>query len=157
MNSRSEDVTVADSNSEASQPATETALARRGGRAMLLTGIALFVAPLVVYGVQLVGLEWMAVPWYIPILGTLGVCLMLLAIVRRFTLVRAACVLVFGLLVAVQWWYFLSYSVLPNTSEILAEGVSFPAFETTRADGTPFTSDDLLGQRTLLVFFRGRW
>ena len=47
---------------------------------------------------------------------------------------------------------------LPAYAGPIAVGHPFPAFEARRADGTPFTQDDLIGdQDHALVFFRGRW
>ena len=47
---------------------------------------------------------------------------------------------------------------LPAYAGPLEIGQPYPAFQTQRADGTPFTQADLRGDKgTVLVFFRGRW
>jgi peroxiredoxin len=47
---------------------------------------------------------------------------------------------------------------LPPYTGPIAVRRPFPAFDARLADGTPFTQDDLAGNRhAVLVFFRGRW
>jgi hypothetical protein len=97
-------------------------------------------------------------PWYGPALATLGTALILVALRRRVSVWRVAALLLVGALTAGEWWFLLSYSTLPDYSGPVAEGQTFPEFAAARADGTPFTQDDLKGDRdTVLVFFRGRW
>jgi hypothetical protein len=44
------------------------------------------------------------------------------------------------------------------TGTSVAAGEPFPEFTTAKADGSPFTRRDLVGDRdTVMVFFRGRW
>ena len=55
-------------------------------------------------------------------------------------------------------WMFMYKERLPAYTGPVATGRPFPAFATTRADGTPFTQRDLQGDsNNVLVFFRGRW
>jgi hypothetical protein len=72
--------------------------------------------------------------------------------------------LVLVVLVAGAGWTFLLSPTefggtrLPAYAGPVAVGQPFPAFATTRADGSPFTQGDLEGHRNnVLVFFRGRW
>ena len=61
------------------------------------------------------------------------------------------------LLAGAEWAIIYAMRLPPYTGPITV-GRPFPAFETTRADGTPFAQSDLAGaQKTVLVFFRGRW
>jgi hypothetical protein len=97
-------------------------------------------------------------PWYAPALATLGTALILVALMRRFNVWRVAALLLIGALTAGEWWFLLSASVLPAYAGPAKEGQPFPAFTAARADGTPFTQDDLKGdQGTVMVFFRGHW
>ena len=63
-----------------------------------------------------------------------------------------------GLLAGAQWYFLLSLSKVPAYTGPVSSGVSFPAFSTMLADGSPFDQDSFPGeQNTALVFFRGRW
>ena len=67
--------------------------------------------------------------------------------------------LLIGLLTVGEWWFLLGYSRLPTyAGPVLAEQ-PFPDFApASLADGTPFTRDNLIGEKdTVLVFFRGFW
>ena len=102
-------------------------------------------------------LQRLMAPWYMPALAILGVILVAMSLVARRTIWRVlalvAVVLVAGLEVA-----FLYAVRLPSYTGPIAVGRPFPAFETTRADGSPFAERDLAGDRkNVLVFFRGRW
>jgi hypothetical protein len=113
---------------------------------------------LVLYVLQITAAKMLATPWYTPILGTVGVGLLVLALFRARTIWRILAVVIFGLLVGGEWHFLLSGSVLPAYSGPVAAGRSFPAFATTLADGSPFTQENLGGDKnTVLVFFRGRW
>jgi hypothetical protein len=120
--------------------------------------MAIVVLGLVLYILQFAVAKILATPWYTPILGTLGVGLLVLALFRARTVWRFLAVGIFGLLVVGEWYFLLSVSVLPAYSGPVAAGRSFPAFTTTFADGSPFTQANLGGEKnTVLVFFRGRW
>jgi hypothetical protein len=67
-------------------------------------------------------------------------------------------VLLFGGLAAMQWLFLVSLSRLPIYDGPARGGQQMPAFQTARANGQPFTHQDLQdGTPTVLVFFRGRW
>jgi hypothetical protein len=96
--------------------------------------------------------------WYMPVLATLGVGLVILSLRRRRTVWRG---LAFALVLFVSgagWWFLASYTRLPAYTGPVAAGAAFPEFRAIRADGTAFTRADLTGDRaTALVFFRGHW
>jgi hypothetical protein len=111
---------------------------------------------LIAYTVQM-SLQRLIVPWYLPIMASLGVVLVVLSIWKRRTVVRVLA-LVFVVLLAGASWAFLFAVRLPRYTGPVAVGRPFPAFESSRADGTPFNQRDLAGdQANLLVVFRGRW
>ena len=97
------------------------------------------------------------VPWYMPALASLGVVLVLMSLLERRTVFRSFALLAVVLLAAAECAFLYAMRLPPYTGPI-AVGRPFPAFETRRADGTPFTQRDLAGdQNNVLVFFRGRW
>ena len=96
-------------------------------------------------------------PWYAPVLGTLGVALIILALTRRRSIWRWTAVVIFTLFVAFQWYAVLAMRTPAYTGPV-KDGEPFPAFATTLADGSVFTQEDLKGDRnTVMVFFRGHW
>jgi hypothetical protein len=96
-------------------------------------------------------------PWYMPTLASLGVVLVSISLVERRTVCRAFALLAVVVLAGAEWAFLYAVRLPPYTGPI-AVGQPFPAFETKRADGTPFTQRDLVGDRNnVLVFFRGRW
>lgn len=115
---------------------------------LLLAGIG-------VYLVQFLVLKQYVVPWYAPILSTVGLVLMLVAIWQRRSVCRIVGLVVFGLLLAFQWIFLLGTSAPPYAGP--AAGKDFPAFAAQRADGSPFTEKDLAGQSTVVLFYRGHW
>ena len=130
---------------------------RAGGRLYLWLGLALGLLGPTLYAVQLQA-HRLTVPWYMPILGTIGAATMLFAATRnrgiwRFLLSALLVVLATG-----EWSLLLSKSKLPPYTGPVAVGKPFPAFSTTLADGSKFDETNLKGeQTTALVFFRGRW
>jgi hypothetical protein len=96
-------------------------------------------------------------PWYAPLLGTLGVALIILALMRSRSIWRWTAAAIFTLLVAFQWYALLAMRTPPYTGPV-KDGKPFPAFATTLAEGSAFTRDSLKGdQNTVMVFFRGHW
>jgi hypothetical protein len=123
---------------------------------LLLLGLGIAALGLIGYAVQL-SVQRLTAPWYMPAAATLGVALVLASLWQRRTVWRVLA-LVFVLLLAGAEWAFMLTTRLPAYAGPVAAGQPFPAFTTTRADGTPFTQGDLEGdQNTVLVFFRGRW
>ena len=126
------------------------------GRLLVLLGLGLALLGVVAYGVQL-SLQRLAFPWYMPALALIGAALVLASLWARRTVWRVLALTVLVLLGGLELVALNAMRLPPYTGPI-AVGRPFPAFEARRADGTPFTQDDLAGdRRTVLVFFRGRW
>jgi hypothetical protein len=129
---------------------------RARGRLLMLLGLGLAVLGVVAYVVQF-SLQRLMLPWYTPALALLGVVLVVMSLWQRRTLWRVLALLAVVLLAGAEL-AVLQALRLPSYSGPLAVGRPFPAFEAKQADGTPFTQDDLTGDRhNVLVFFRGRW
>jgi hypothetical protein len=137
-------------------PTTPPAQQRSPGRAYFWVGICIcLLGPLLV----MAQFSWkhLGVPWYSPVLASLGAVLLLVAVVRRPGIVRVVALLLVAGFAALQW-YFLAMVKLPAYDGPAQAGKQLPAFSTTLADGRPFTEADLRdGSRRVLVFFRGRW
>jgi hypothetical protein len=128
-----------------------------GGRLLLWTGVLAAVLGPVVYQFQMNAAR-LTTPWYAPALAVFGVALVLVSLMRRFTVWRLLALVFVGLITAGEVWFLFSYASLPAYAGPLAEGKPFPEYTAARADGTPFTQDSLKGdQDTALVFFRGHW
>ena len=127
------------------------------GRGYLWLGLAVGILAPFLYVAQLAA-KRLTAPWYVPILGTVALCLVLLAVIRVRTVGRKIAFLLLGVLATGEWFFLLYASKVPAYAGPVAVGQPFPAFATTFADGPPFTQADLLGERnTVMVFFRGRW
>ena len=131
--------------------------ARHPGRSLLLLGVFLALAGPVVMILLMFAAKILMAPWYAPLLGTLGVALIILALMRSRSIWRWTAVVIFSLLVGFQWWALLAMRTPAYTGPV-KDGQPFPAFATTLADGSAFTQADLQGdQNTVMVFFRGHW
>jgi hypothetical protein len=136
---------------------TSAGTRRHPGRSLLLLGAFLAVAGPVVMILLMFAAKILVAPWYSPLLGTLGVALIVLALMRSRSIWRWTAVVVFTLLVGFQWWALLAMRTPAYTGPV-KDGQPFPAFATTLADGAAFTQADLQGdQKTVMVFFRGHW
>ena len=94
-----------------------------------------------------------------PALATLGVGLIGLSIVRRWTIVRIAALLLVGVLAAGEWWFLLAGSRVPCTPAPSPRKSRSPR---SRPPIGPTEhrsrAADLVGEKdTVLVFFRGLW
>src|SRR5262245_25844735 len=137
-------------------PPSVSPVRRSAGRLFLALGLVVAALGVIGYVVQF-SMQRLITPWYLPLAATLGVVCVLVALWRRRTVWRVLALLLLVLLAAAEW-AFLQEARLPAYTGPVAVGQPFPAFTTTRADGTPFTQRDLEGDRnTVLVFFRGRW
>jgi hypothetical protein len=126
------------------------------GRLLLLLGLSLAVLGVVAYVVQ-ISLQRLVTPWYMPALASLGVVFVVMSLFERRTIWRILALLAVVLLTGLELAFLVAMRLPPYTGPV-AVGRPFPAFETSRADGTPFTQRDLAGdQNNVLVFFRGRW
>jgi hypothetical protein len=122
----------------------------------MLAGLGLAVLGMAVYAIQL-SLQRLMLPWYMPAAALLGAAFVVVSLRKRRTVWRVLA-LVVVLLVAGFELMALNALRLPKYAGPIEVGYPFPAFETRRADGTPFTQNDLIGdQHHALVFFRGRW
>jgi len=131
--------------------------ARYPGRSLLFLGVLLAIAGPVLLMLLTFAAKILITPWYAPVLGSLGVALIILALMRSRSIWRWTAVVIFTLLVAFQWWALLAMRTPAYTGPV-KDGEPFPAFATTLADGSAFTQDHLKGdQNTIMVFFRGRW
>lgn len=131
--------------------------ARRPGRSLLLLGVLLALAGPVLMIVLMFAAKILVAPWYAPLLGTLGVALIIRALMRSRSMWRWAALVIFTLLAGFQWWALFAMRTPAYTGPV-KDGQPFPAFATTLADGSAWTHDDLKGdQSTVMVFFRGHW
>jgi hypothetical protein len=131
--------------------------ARRPGRSLLLLGVLVALAGPGLMMLLTFAVKILIAPWYVPLLGTLGLALIILALMRSRSIWRWTAVVIFTLFVAFQWWAVLAMRTPAYTGPV-KDGQPFPAFATTLADGSAFTQDDLKGsQNTVMVFFRGHW
>src|SRR5262245_55650993 len=127
------------------------------GRPMLLLGILIALAGPALLIVLMFVAKILLTPWYAPLLGTIGVALIVLALMRSRSIWRWTAVVIFGAFAAFQWWALLAMRTPAYTGPV-KEGQPFPAFATKLADGSDFTQADLKGDKsTVMVFFRGRW
>lgn len=122
----------------------------------MLAGLGLAVLGVAAYAVQL-SLGRLMMPWYMPAAALIGVALVAASLSKFKSLWRMLALVVVLLLAAFELTAFYLVRLPPYTGPIAA-GRPFPAFEAKRADGTPFTQNELIGdQNHVLVFFRGRW
>lgn len=129
---------------------------RSQGRLLLLGGLALPVLGVVGFVVQL-RLQRLLLPWYLPALALIGVCLVAASVWKRRTWWRVLS-LVLVVLIAGAELAALNAMRLPPYHGPLVLGKEFPAFDAKKANGSRFTQNDLFGdQASALVFFRGRW
>jgi hypothetical protein len=129
---------------------------RSGGRLLMLAGLIVPVVGVVAYAIQL-SLQRLMLPWYMPAAAALGVALVVTSLWRQRTVWR---VLALVVVVCLAGFEFVALSALrlPPYTGSIAVGRPFPVFEARRADGTPFSQNDLIGdQHHAIVFFRGRW
>ena len=127
------------------------------GRSLLLLGMFFAVAGYVLMMLLMFAAKILITPWYAPLLGTLGVALIVLALMRSRSIWRWTALVIFTLFVGFQWWALLAMRTPAYTGPV-KDGQPFPAFATALADGSTFTQADLQGdQNTVMVFFRGHW
>jgi hypothetical protein len=120
-------------------------------------GVLLFVLGPALYYIQF-RLEYLDTPWYVPILATAGVVLMVVSVWQRRGVVRIIGLALFLLVAGFEWHALLIGFRTPQYNGPAQPGQKIPAFATTLADGKAFTDRDLdKGIPTVLVFFRGHW
>lgn len=129
---------------------------RSRGRLMVFLGLGLTVLGVVGYIVQ-TSMQNLMMPWYMPGLSVLGAALVVTSLIMRRSVWRALALVMVVLLASAEIALLYATRLPPYTGPIQV-GSPFPAFEAKRSDGTPFTQNDLVGDRNqVLVFFRGRW
>lgn len=137
--------------SQATEPGSAT------GRGLFWAGLALALAGIPLFIVQSL-LKRQFVPWYVPILATLGVVLMGLSLRGRRSIARY---IALGLIVAFCGFGWFALGVMIRLPEYTGPAVAMkklPPFTTALADGRPFTQADLeMGRPTVLTFYRGHW
>jgi hypothetical protein len=133
------------------------AISRSRHRLLFVAGIALFVLGPVWYAVQ-IRLKNLGSPWYVPILSSAGVLLLILSLWRRRGIVRTVFLIVFGVVCGFEWFTFTVAARSPAYTGPAQPGRKVPNFAARLADGTPFTTSELeKGTSTVLVFYRGHW
>jgi uncharacterized membrane protein YhhN len=126
-------------------------------RPLFLAGALLFLLGPVIYIVEF-SLKHLGMPWYIPIMATVGVLFMAMSVMQRWGIFRTLGLIVFALLCAGEWFALVAGTKTPAYTGPAQAGNKLPSFATKLADGSAFTEKNLEGgQRTALVFFRGRW
>ena len=130
---------------------------RSAGRGHLWLGIVLAILAIVL-GLAQYSFKLLVVPWQVPIVSTLGVPVLLLSVSRRRTVTRIIVLVLITALAGFEWFFLVSLSKLPDYRGPAHVGLKMPAFQTTLADGRPFTDKDLQdGTLRVMMFFRGRW
>jgi len=142
---------------EASSDEPDADSPARRRRPLFLIGILLCILGPALYFGQ-VYLRHLWTPWYIPMLATLGLVLMLVSARERRSVLRGVALLPFLLLCGLEWYVLLVASRTPEYAGPARPGAKLPAFTAALSDGQALTNRDLAeGQPTALVFFRGRW
>ena|SRR5947209_2599514 len=131
----------------------------RGHAGALVMGLGLLLAVLgpILYAVQFRAGKFF-VPWYVPILSTIGLILIILALRQQLGAWRIVGFIFVAGLAGLEWAFLLFFSRLPQYSGPVVSGRPLPPFAAALASGAPLTQDNFKGeQATALVFFRGRW
>jgi hypothetical protein len=138
-------------------PTTSPANERSRGRAYFWAGIGTCLLGLGLVFVQF-GLKHLFVPWYSPVMATIGAVLLLLSVARRRSNPRVVVLVLVTAFAGFQWYFLASMMKLPDYTGPAQAGKQLSPFSVTCADGRRFTDADLRdGSRRVLVFFRGRW
>jgi hypothetical protein len=136
---------------------TKDARSRSAGRGFFWAGLGLCVVALALVVLQY-RLNYLGTPWYLPILTSVGALLLVWSIVRRGSIPRILALVALAVFAGLQWLFLTTAARLPDYAGPAQAGTPIPAFQTTLADGRPFTEQDLRdGRPSVLVFFRGRW
>jgi len=132
----------------------QSAPARR--RPYFLLGVLVFFTGIII-SIVLIATKRLVEPWYVPILGTIGVLLMLVSVAQRPGMLRIIGLLIFIGLAGAEWYMLLGSKLAPYAGPA-KPGEKLPAFTAALADGSPFNNSNLQeGKPTVMVFFRGKW
>jgi hypothetical protein len=139
-------------------PAASTAnVSRPHHRLLFLAGILLFVLGPPLYVVQFQQ-KLLFAPWYVPIMASIGVAIMLASVWQRRGVARTIGLMAFALVCGLEWLLLGVGTMTPLYDGPAGTGRTIPDFATNLADGTPFTEKELKrGNPTVVLFFRGRW
>jgi hypothetical protein len=133
----------------------QSAPARR--RPYFLLGTLILFLGIIIYMVQVFAIKHLVEPWHVPILGTIGVLLMLVSVVQRPGIWRIIGLVIFVALAGFEWFIMLGSTLEPYAGPAKT-GDKLPAFSAKFADGSLFTTQSLEeGKDTVLVFNRGHW
>jgi hypothetical protein len=124
---------------------------------LFFAGIALFVLGPIWLVVQFRS-KHLGAAWYVPILASAGVLLLISSVWRRRGIVRTVFLVLFAIVCGFEWFVFTIATRSPAYTGPAQPGRKVPQFAAQLADGTPFTTAELeKGTATVLVFFRGHW
>jgi hypothetical protein len=127
------------------------------GWPLFLVGFLILIAGPVIYFVQF-SQGQLITPWYLPILGTAGVLVMMLAYLRCHRVWCGILTLLFLAFCGLEWFFLLQVSLIPAYTGPAQPGATLPTFSATLADGKAFSNGDLeSGKPSILLFFRGHW
>src|SRR5690349_18143404 len=101
------------------------------GRGWLWLGVLLCILPIAAFVVQFNVLQRMFVPWYIPMLATVGAACVLLAVMRRRTWPRWTALVLVTLLGGFEWLMLGAAVRLPQYAGPAHAGAKLPTFRTT--------------------------
>jgi hypothetical protein len=124
---------------------------------LFFAGIALFVLGPVWFAVQF-RMKNLGPAWYVPILSSAGLLLLILSVWRRQGIVRTVFLIFFGVVCSFEWFVFTVTARSPAYTGPAQPGRKVPQFDARLANGSPFTGAELdKATATVLVFYRGRW
>jgi hypothetical protein len=107
-------------------------------------------------------------PWYVPVLASVGVLLMGVSFWQRRGVWRGIVLALVLVLCGLEWYVSLVLTRTPDYTGPAQANRKVPAFHATLARsstaqdgqgpaGDVLTDKSLQGQNTILLFFRGRW
>src|SRR6185312_8730730 len=124
---------------EPGQPATEPSSRQWP---WFLAGSLLFILGPVGYAIQL-RQKNLLTPWYVPILATLGLGLMIVSLRWRGAVLRALIVSLFAFVCVLEWFTLAVALKSPAYTGPARPGREVPEFTATLAGGQPFTERDI--------------
>jgi hypothetical protein len=125
--------------------------------ALFVAGIVLFVLGPVSFVAQY-RLKNLGSVWYVPVLSSAGMLLLILSVRRRRSVVRMVFLMLFAIVCGFEWYAFTVATRSPAYTGPAQPGRKVPQFAARLADGAPSKSSDLeTGTSTVMVFYRGRW
>jgi hypothetical protein len=141
-------------NSESVPPSV---ISRSRHGILFVAGIAFFVLGPVWILAQF-RLRRLGAAWYVPVVSSVGLLLMIWSVRRRRGVVRMVFLVLFALVCGFEWFAFMVASRSPAYTGPAQPGHKVPQFAARLSDGTPFTSAELeKGASTVVVFYRGHW